>query len=403
MGLNRFCKFATMKKLIPFFASFIILAFISSCQSAKQAYEKGNYDKAIQLSAKKLRKNPSDQKTIDILVNSWEISNRVDKEDLNRQLSSSNPDWEKVYALYKKLDDRQRIVMQLPQLKPSNPQTNVDFVFEDYTAALDNAKQQAVDKLMKQGDDMMGMGDRFNARKAYDSYNKAFGYDPYNTTIKDKMNQAKIAGTTHILVQIAPTNQVNLPESFIRKALDRKWSNLESNWIRIHNLYESGLTYHYYADVLVNQANVSPEKVAETSYVETKKIEDGFDYARNQDGTYKLDSAGNKIKVPVYKDVSCTVKKTTQSKETNMLGTVVIYGIDSDRKYCNDNIASTYTFTNVYASAKGDSRALSKASQELIGKKEVPFPTNMDMILNAAPTLGNAVYDKVNQYKSNFQ
>jgi hypothetical protein len=180
LGLNRFCKFVIMKKLIPFLVPLFIVAFLGSCQSAKQAYEKGNYDKAIQLAAKKLRKKPDDQKTIDILVNSWEISNRVDKEDLNRQLSSANPDWESVYALYKKLDDRQRVVMQLPTLKPTNPQTNVDFVFEDYTAALDNAKQQAVDKLTKQGDDLMTMGDRFNARKAYDAYNKAFGYDPYN-------------------------------------------------------------------------------------------------------------------------------------------------------------------------------------------------------------------------------
>jgi tetratricopeptide (TPR) repeat protein len=392
-----------MKKLIPLFASFLIIAFISSCQSAKQAYEKGNYDKAIQLAAKKLRKKPDDQKTIDYLVNSWEISNRVDKEDLNRELSSSNPDWEKVYALYRKLDDRQRVVMQLPKLKPTNPQTNVDFQFEDYTAALDNAKQQAVDKLTKQGDDLMTMGDRFNARKAYDAYNKAFGYDPYNTAVKDKMNQAKTAGITHVLVQIAPTNQVNLPENFIKKALDKKWENLQSTWVQIHSQYQSGMVYHYYADVLVNQATVSPEKVAETSFVETKKIEDGFDYARNQDGSYKLDTLGNKIKVPVYKDVSCTVKKTTQSKETMVTGTVVIYGIDSERKYCNDNITSNYQFTNAYATAKGDSRALSKTSQDLINKKEAPFPSNMDMLMNAGPNLGNSIYDKVNQYKSNFQ
>jgi hypothetical protein len=221
--------------------------------------------------------------------------------------------------------------------------------------------------------------------------------------LKDKMNQAKMAGITHVLVQIAPTNQVNLPENFIKKALDKKWENLQSTWIQIHSQYQSGMVYHYYADVLVNQAIVSPEKVAETSFVETKKIEDGFDYARNQDGSYKLDTLGNKIKVPVYKDVSCTVKKTTQSKETMITGTVVIYGIDSDRKYCNDNITSNYQFSNSYATAKGDSRALSKTSQDLIGKKELAFPSNMDMLMNASPALGNSIYDKVNQYKSNFQ
>jgi hypothetical protein len=392
-----------MKKLIHIFTAILFIAFVGSCESAKKAYENGRYDKAIQLAAKKLRKKPDDQKTIEVLVNSWEISNRVDKEDLNRQLTGSNPDWEQVFNLYKKLDARQRIVMQLPKLKPDNHRTNVDFQFEDYTAALDDAKQHAIEKLIKEGDGMMAMGDRFNARKAYDTYNKAFGYDPYNTSIKEKMDQSKLAGLTHILVQIAPAGQVSLPENFIRQALDKKWSALESTWTRIHTNYQANFTYHYYADVLLNQVTVSPEKVAETSFVETQKIEDGWEYARNQDGSYKTDTLGNKIKVTVYKDVSCTVKKITQSKETNMNGTVIIYGIDSDKKYCNDNISGSFTFVNVYATAKGDSRALSKTSQDLIGKKEMAYPTNADMLMNVCPNLGNAIYDKVNQYKSSFQ
>lgn len=391
-----------MKKTVPIFL-FILSLFIASCQSAKKAYESGNYDKAIQLSAKRLRNKPDDQKTIDILVNSWEISNRVDKEDLNHELSAGQPDWEKVYLLYKKLDDRQRVVMQLPELHPTNPQTNVEFVFEDYTAALDNSKQQAVDKLTKQGDELMAYGDRFNARKAYDFYNKAFGYDPYNSAVRDKMTTAKQAGMTYVLVQVAPTNQVNLPANFITQALNKTWSNLESSWIKIHSQFQNGITYHYYTDVLVNQAIVTPERIVETSYVDSKKIEDGWEYVRNQDGSYKLDSLGNKIKVIVYKDVTCTVLKRTQSRETNMTSTIVIYGTESSQKYCNESINTTYSFSNVYAVAKGDSRALSKTSQDLIAKKEVPFPSNMDMLMNASNNFGNSIYEKVNQYKSNFK
>jgi len=391
-----------MKKTLPILI-FILSVFIAGCQSAKKAYETGNYDKAIQLSAKRLRNKPDDQKTIDILVNSWEISNRVDKDELNRELSAGQPDWEKIHLLYKKLDNRQRIVMQLPELHPTNPQTNVEFVFEDYTAALDNSKQQAVNKLTLQGDELMAYGDRFNARKAYDMYNKAFGYDPYNNTVREKMSLAKDAGITYVLVQVAPTNQVNLPANFITQALNKRWSNLESTWIKIHSQFQNGITYHYYTDVLVNQANITPERIVENSYVETKKIEDGWEYARNQDGSYKTDSLGNKIKVPVYKDVTCTVIKKTQSRETNMTANIIIYAADSDTKYCNEYINTNYSFSNVFAVAKGDSRALSKTSQDLIAKKEVPFPTNNDMLMNASTNFGNSVYDKVNQYKSNFK
>ncbi len=392
-----------MKKLYPILLGIFFVAFLGGCYSAKKSYERGDYDMAITLAAKKLRKKPDDQKTIEILVNSWEISNRVDKDELNSQLSGSNPDWERVYALYKRLDDRQRIVMQLPKLKPESRHTNVDFVYEDYGSALNNAKQNAIDDLVKKGDEFLSKGDRFNARTAYDYYNKAYGYDNSNSSIKGKMDQSVAIGTTHMLVQVAAGSQVTLPENFIRDALNRKWTNLENNWLRIHNIFQGNFVYHYFTDVLINSVVVSPERVAETSYVDTKKIEDGWEYVKNGDGSVKTDSLGNKLKQPVYRDITSTVRKYTMTKDVVINGTVVIYGIDSDRKYANDAISGNYAFNYSYGTATGDSRALSTTSQSLINKKPVNFPTNNELIMNANTTFGNAVYDKVSQYKSVFQ
>lgn len=392
-----------MKKLVPTLISILLIAALGSCASAKKSYERGDYDKAIMLAAKKLRKKPDDQKTIEILVNSWEISNRVDKDDLNGQLNSSNPDWEKIYTIYKRLDDRQRIVKQLPKLKPESKKWDVDFEFEDYTAAMNNSKQQAIEDLTKKGDAYLSKGDRFSARTAYDYYTKAYGYDNSNSNVKSKADQAYLMGQTHILIQAAPANMVTLPENFIRQALDKKWNNLETGWLKFHNSFQGNFVYHYYTDVLINSVVVSPERVAETSYVDTKKIEDGWEYAKNSDGSVKTDSLGNKIKQPVYRDITCTVRKYTMTKEATVNGTVVIYGIDSDRKYANDAILSTYTFKYEYATATGDNRALSSASQNLVNKQPTSFPLNNDLIMNASTNFGNFIYDKVNQYKSSFQ
>ncbi len=392
-----------MKKLLPIFVTAFLTLLLSGCYSAQKSYERGDYDTAITLAAKKLRKKPDDQKTIDILVNSWEIANRVDKEDLNRQLSSSNPDWEKVFIIYTRLDNRQRIVMQLPKLKPSNPQTDVDFKFEDYGSALNNAKQNAIQNLSNKGDEALNKGGRFNARAAYDYYMKAYGYDNSNSYLKTKADNAFMMGLTHVLVQLAPSGQVSLPENFVKQTLDKKWTNLESNWLRLHNIFQGNFAYHYYVDVMINAVTVSPERVAETSYVETKKIEDGWEYIKNPDGSVKTDSAGNKLKQPVYRDITANVRKFTMTKDATVNGITVIYGIDSDKKYANDAIYGTFSFNYSYATATGDSRALSKTSQDLVNKKPVNFPFNNDMIMGASTNFGNAIYDKVNQYKSVFQ
>lgn len=392
-----------MKKLLPFFLGLFFITILGGCYSAKQSYERGDYDKAIQLAAKRLRKKPDDQKTIEILVNSWEISNRIDKEDLNRQLSSSSPDWDKIFTIYKKLDDRQRVVMQLPKLKPENKKTNVNFEFEDYGTALSDAKQNAIQSLVNKGDDNISRGDRFSARIAYDSYTKAYGYDNSNSSIKGKADQAYLLGMTHILIQIAPANQIMLPDNFVRQCLDKKWTALESGWLRFHNIFQGNFVYHYFTDVLINSVVVSPEKIAETNYVDTKKIEDGWEYVKNGDGSVKTDSLGNKLKQPVYRDITCNVKKYTLTKTVTVNGIVSIYETTSDKKYANDAITSNFAFNYSYATASGDSRALSKTSQDLVSKKVVSFPTNNESIMSTSTIFGNAVYDKVNQYKSVFQ
>jgi len=376
---------------------------ISGCYSAQKSYERGDYDRAIVLSSKKLRKKPDDQKKIEILVNSWEISNRVDKDALNAHLSSPDPDWEQVYLLYKKLDNRQNVVKQLPKLKPDSKKWNVDFKFEDYSVAMFNAKQQAVDDMIAKGDAMLAGGGRMNARSAYDMYNKAYSYDNTNSWIKSKVDQAYLMGQTRVMVRIAPANMIYLPDGFIQQCLNKRWTNLETTWTKYYTTYQPEVIYHYYNDVLINSITMSPERVSETSYVDTKKIEDGWEYIKNPDGSIKTDSLGNKLKQTVYRDITCNIRKYTMTKDVTVYANIMIYNAENEFRIANDPITTSYSWRYEYATAKGDSRALSTTSQNLVNKQVINYPTNNEMILNTSPNFGTSVYDKVNQYKNNFQ
>jgi hypothetical protein len=48
-----------------------VTALLVSCKTAKKMYEKGNYDEAVELAAKKLQKKPNDAATLDILQNAY--------------------------------------------------------------------------------------------------------------------------------------------------------------------------------------------------------------------------------------------------------------------------------------------------------------------------------------------
>ena len=143
--------------------------------------------------------------------------------------------------------------------------------------------------------------------------------------------------------------------------------------------------------------------MVETSYVDTKKIEDGWEYVKNGDGSIRTDSLGNKLKQAVYRDITCIVKKYTMTKEASINGTLLIYASNSDQRFANDPIFGNFIFSYSYGLAQGDSRALSQASRDLVNRQPMPFPNNNDITMSASANFGNAIYDKVNQYKSVFQ
>lgn len=64
--------FKAMKNSIPV----ILVAGLMflSCASARRNFDKHNYDRAIEISARKLAKNPSDQKHIDIIIDAYRVA-----------------------------------------------------------------------------------------------------------------------------------------------------------------------------------------------------------------------------------------------------------------------------------------------------------------------------------------
>ena len=83
-------------------AGISLIAF--SCKTASKLYEKGNYDEAVELAAKKLQKDPNDPKLLDIIRNSYSFAVN-DHESRIRSNSESNNElrWEWMYNEYASL------------------------------------------------------------------------------------------------------------------------------------------------------------------------------------------------------------------------------------------------------------------------------------------------------------
>src|SRR5215475_10326843 len=84
-----------MKSKLYFLLFVTATIVLFSCKTAKKMYEKGNYDEAVELAAKKLQKKPNDAATLDILQNAYRFAVE-DHEARIRNNSISNNDlrWE---------------------------------------------------------------------------------------------------------------------------------------------------------------------------------------------------------------------------------------------------------------------------------------------------------------------
>ena len=76
------------KRYILFFTSISILGF--SCKTASKLYEKGNYDEAVELAAKKLQKDPNDAKLLNIIQHSYRYAVNDHESRIRTNAQSNN-------------------------------------------------------------------------------------------------------------------------------------------------------------------------------------------------------------------------------------------------------------------------------------------------------------------------
>ncbi len=383
-----------MKNLVPVFL-IAALVFLS-CASARHHFDKQHYDRAIDLAARKLRKNPSDQKHIDIIVDAYRIAN---EQDLNTiaQLHHENNDknWEKIYQLYRRLERRQQVIKTLPPLHPTNPLTNVEFEFRDYSMEIAKSREKAAENFYKEGLRYLQQGDRFSAREAYKCFQRAQAYNPAIADLQQNLQQAYDASFTRVLVTVTHQSPRPVPvelEPYLRSINLQQFNN---NWIRYTWIDEKNIVYHYFIEIILTDALAGPDHTNQTVYSETKTIEDGWEWEKNPDGSIRTDSLGNKIKRIIYRDVMAKITKIEQFKEGFIHGIFAIYSADNQQPLFNDPIFGKANFRNEYGFATGDNRALSQASLRLLQQKPMPFPSEHDMIMMASQSFGNIVIDKL--------
>lgn len=367
-----------MRKIIYFL---LITTILYSCASSSKKLDKGDYDAAMQISAKKIMKDPGKFEEVDVFNDAYKLANHKDKAEIDRLKNVGDPaNWGKIYSLYINLKRRQDLASTLPPVGVNYDETN-------YTADIENAKTQATVYAYEKGNELLLTNDRFKAREAHVYFLEAKRYTHNYNDVDDKINQALLLGTTNIYFKIEDNAQLVAPKAMMDNLQNMEVNDLDGNWINYDAYVDNNKLYHYSIILSLDLIEVSPEELKETTTVETKEIEDGFDYVLDANGNVTKDTLGNDIKIIKYKTISCTVNRYQQKKAARITASMNYYNNLSESKLKAEPIVSDAFFEHFYTVAVGNLEALTPETRKELSTKAVPFPPSETLIIQAGDVM----------------
>jgi len=387
--INSINKCVSVFLILPIIIFFL---FISSCSSPVHLIQKGDSAKAVKVLVKRLIRNPGHEKSIQSLQQAYQISNQKDNDKIKSLKISGQPNiWYDVYLHYSDLQKRQQLVQTIsPEVL-----SKIGFEQKNYDGDIVQAKQKAARYLYAHAKILLEKNELESARQAYSELEKVKGlFADYKDT-DALMRQAIIIGTNYVLFKVENNTFMPFPPSLESILSNISLKQLDKRFVNYDTRRVVGRKYDYVIQLEVQNISVSPEHDDKNHYTETKKVQDGWEYVRDRSGEIVRDSTGKAIEVTKYKTISCYVTEIHQSKTANISGYLNYINEHNNQIINSTPISAKSVFQHVSVICNGDMNACSPETLSLVGTNPVPFPPNIDMIMDAGRKLKEIVKNTI--------
>lgn len=384
-----------MKRVNSYLGIFIIMFLFGACKSPQKLYERGDYDEAVRLAVERLRKKNVDEDDVKTLVEAFNYINTRESDRLTRLRSEQRTDekWREIYDLANRIRARQDLVKPLTDFDDQKYYGRLaDLKFTNVDYAITESRDGAAEALYKAGLANLEKARNRERLRARDAYNDFGSIANYHTSYKDATTlreEALRLGTNHVFFTVINDSRVILPPDFDKGLKSLFVRDLNTQWVKYHTYKEESLRYEYDIVTRVTRIDIGPEALDRNQHTEEAEVEDGFDFAYDNNGKVKRDTAGKEIKTIRYKKVRATVFETHQHKEARVFGYLEYYDNRTKEKVLSSPIESNAVFNNYAVRFEGDRRALTKETQRRLGGNTVPFPNNEEILMLASETMKN--------------
>jgi tetratricopeptide (TPR) repeat protein len=373
---------------LSFFAASIL--FIS-CKTASKLYEKGNYDEAVELAAKKLQKDPHDARLLNIIQSSYRYAVN-DHESRIRSNAESNNElrWEWMYNEYAALQKMYDAIRRVPEvndvIRPA-----------DYSSYLITYGEKAGDVRFDRGLSFMQHSDKQSYRSAYRELQVAIQFKPGNRDVLQKMNEAYEYAVTNVAI-LPMEQQYGFRFSSYNSLGGRNFDD-QLVWSLQNNSGNDFVKFYSASDA--SNRNIRIDEVVDMRLTTLNIGRFHDDKSRRQvskdvvikEITYRPDSV-----VKEYGKVYADITTTRRCMQSDAILQVTVRDENGSWLW-SDNFASNHNWSTEFANYTGDARALSESDKQLLDRRPEQPPREEDVIRCMMDQINsNALYSIKNYF-----
>ena len=382
----------------------VFILMLVSCSGKKQiekSLHSGNYDQAIEDALRKLETNKNKERKQDYIImlqNAYVKAVERDLQSINHLKKDGNPEhFKNIHDLYLTLNARQEAIKPVLPLNIGNKPVRLDF--KDYSNAIVESRQAVSDHMYRTGLQLLKSNHKQDLKEAYNTFHYVDQINPKYKDVRNLMQEAHNLGTDYVIVSIENQTDQVIPRRLEEDLLNFDTYGLDQFWTVYHANPDPKLSYDYAMSLQLKRINISPEKLNEKQLLREKQIVDGWKYQKDSKGNVAKDSLGKDIKIDNIIDVKARYFEYHQFKSTQVLADVVYIDLKSNQTLDVFPITSEFVFEHIYATVKGDERALNQVDRDLLRNRRISFPSNEDMVFDTGEDLKLKLKQIISSYR----
>lgn len=364
-------------RIAPTLCCLLFSIGLFSCKSTQKLFDEGRYERAFFSAIDDLKKNPSNTSALQILPEAYQQASRqlINEISTAQSGSKTGEKLDRIYLNYNSLQKMYNTAMALPAavglISP-----------RDYTTELAEAADEGADYHYNAGLDLLDIGDKKSAQKAYKEFKTTDSYVPGYKDVRKLLDKALDRAITNVVIN-------NINQQFGSYSINGTF--LENDIL--NSLTSIGRSY-FYKFYFIPEAQT--KRIRVDQFMDLMMYDIWFGSLATNTYTYEVsktinESTSNTKEKDKQIEVKATVRVTRRIIESRAAMDCRISDAESRRIIFSERFPARYTWEKLTGSYTGDSRALSEKDKAIING-----------VYNNPPDYNDLYRELIKQIMNNF-